>query len=126
MTVRISGTFKKDVREYNGLEHIIKQLIDSPLDRHVCVLKVETKKIVRDIADGGTEEPTVQVVHIEPLEGDDAEAAAKLLDAAYRKRTNRAEAPPDTIPFGDAPTSERPADEWLDETGTTSAKRGKK
>lgn len=66
MTVLISGTFKQDDRDLNGLTQISKELIEEPLTRHVVIGVVETKRVVRDIADGGTETPTVRFVQIEP------------------------------------------------------------
>ena len=62
MSVNISATFKADDRALNGLEAIEKDLIESPLDRHVVVGVVETVRITKDVADGMTETPTVRLI----------------------------------------------------------------
>jgi hypothetical protein len=87
MTVNIAGTFKKDQREYNGLEAIASKLIDDPLTRRVVVGVVETKRIVRDMADGGTETAVVRFVHLEAVDGDQGEQAKQMLAKAYTERT---------------------------------------
>lgn len=89
MSVNISGTFKSDDRDLNGLERITKELIEEPLTRHVVVGIVETKRVVRDIADGGTETPTVRFVQIEPLDGPAAERARTMLAEACEARTGQ-------------------------------------
>lgn len=91
--VNIAGTFKKDERENNGLEEIAKDLIENPLTQHVVVAIVETRRIVHNVADGGTRTPTVRFTQIEPLDGSDAEQARAMLDAAYRRRTGRPDGP---------------------------------
>lgn len=85
MTVNIAGTFKKDQRENNGLESIIDALVTHPLDRHVVVALVETKRVTRDVADG-TDTPTVRFVMIEPLNGEAAATARELLNKAQTAR----------------------------------------
>jgi hypothetical protein len=96
MAVQIKGTFKRDERENNGLEGIREDLIRTPLERHTIVGTIEVTKIVRDVADGGVETPTVRLVSVEPLSGDDALTAKKMLDAAYHERTGQT-APPATL-----------------------------
>ncbi|MEV7264678.1 hypothetical protein AB0N38_14110 [Micromonospora aurantiaca] len=93
MTVNMSATFKKDERINNGLERIARALVKDPLTRHVVVGVIECTRITRDIADGGVETPTVRFALIEVLDGDDAEQARQLLDAAHNARTGKSPAP---------------------------------
>lgn len=91
MSVNIQATFKSDDRALNGLEAIEKDLVESPLDRHVIVGVVETVRITKDVADGMTETPTVRLVHIEPmLSNVDEKAARKLLEKALKARNGGA------------------------------------
>lgn len=88
MTVNIQAQFKKDSRVYNGLDAIAETLIDKPTLRHIVVGVVETTRITTDVADGGTETPTVNFVQIEALDGDDAATARGILERRYAQRTN--------------------------------------
>jgi hypothetical protein len=96
MAVNVSATFKKDERDQNGLESIRPELIQSPLERHVIVATIEVTQILTDVRDGGVQTPSVRLVNVEPLTGDDALTARKLLDAAYHERTGQT-APPPTL-----------------------------
>ena len=87
MTVKIKATFKKDERAFNGLSAVEKELIEEPLTRQVVVGIVETSKVVRDVEDGGTESPTIRFIQLEPLDGEAAVDAKRMLDEAYQKRT---------------------------------------
>lgn len=98
MTVNVAATFKKDERINNGLERIARDLVKDPLNRHLVVGIIECTRITRDIADGGVETPTVRFALIEVLEGEPAEQARQLLDAAHNARTGRA---PQSALFGD-------------------------
>jgi hypothetical protein len=91
--VSISAAFKKDSRDLNGLESIVQELIDSPLDRRVIVAMVEVIRTTIDHRDGGTRTPTVKLLQIEPLAGDVAEQAQKLLAEAYTARTGMSHEP---------------------------------
>jgi len=95
--VNVAGTFKKDQRELNGLESIAQELIDSPLERRVVAALVETRRVVKDFADGGSERVVTGIVHIEPLTGDAATDTRKHLDEAFRARTGRDDSPADTL-----------------------------
>jgi len=96
MAVNVSATFRKDEREFNGLEAIRQELIDKPLVRHLVVAEVETIRLTTDVRDGGVITPTIKLVTVEPLEGEAAEHAKKLLDEAYHHRTGQT-APPPTL-----------------------------
>lgn len=98
MTVNVAATFKKDERINNGLERIARDLVKEPLNRHLVVGIIECTRITRDIADGGVETPTVRFALIEVLEGEPAEQARQLLDAAHNSRTGRT---PQPALFGD-------------------------
>ncbi|HET8643238.1 MAG TPA: hypothetical protein VFM37_14975 [Pseudonocardiaceae bacterium] len=123
MTVKIAAKWKKDERGYNGLESILHGLVDDGLNRRYAVVLLETVRVTREIADGDVEIPTVRIVHIEPLDGEVAAVAKRLLDEAYRARAGNA--PQDQLPLGDQggePVSERQPDEWLDDEPTTAKK----
>ena len=111
MTVSVSATFKKDEREYNGMEGIREDLIAKPLERHVIVAVIETIRLSTDVRDGGTITPTVRLCNVEPVFGDDAVIARKLLDAAYHERTGQT-APPATL-FDDMDPEDM--DDWGDD-----------
>lgn len=103
MAVNVQASFKKDEREYNGLEGAREDFIESPLERRIIVATVEVTRIMRDVSDGGTETPTVRMVNVEVLGGEDALTARKLLDAAYHERTGQTAPPPTLFDEGSAP-----------------------
>lgn len=115
MAVNVSATFKKDEREYNGLEGIREELIVEPLERRTIVATIEVTAITTNVRDGGTQTPTVRLVSVEPLSGDDALTARKLLEAAYHERTGQSAPPPSLFdegtPGNDAGGGEPPWDE---------------
>lgn len=92
MTVKVKGQWKKDTREYNGLDTDTnrKGLIEHPLQRRYAVVLLETSKVEILTQEGGTQVPTINIAHIELVEGDDAEVVASILDGAYQTRTGRA------------------------------------
>lgn len=91
MTVNLKATFKKDQKEYNGLddEPIRKGLIEEPLARRYVVAMIETSKVVKDIEAGGTLVPTVRVISIEVCDGDNAIVVKEILDTLFKTRTGR-------------------------------------
>lgn len=91
MTVNVKATFKKDQKEYNGLDDdpIRKGLIEEPLARRYVVAMIETSKVVKDIEAGGTLVPTVRIISIEVCDGDDAIVAKEILDKVFKSRTGR-------------------------------------
>lgn len=91
MTVNLSGTFKRDELDLNGLESIVDQLIEKRYENVLCAVLIRPKRIVDECDEGGAKRVVTKVVHIEPLTGDAAEAAKKYLDEAYRARTGRTE-----------------------------------
>lgn len=113
MTVNVAATFKKDERINNGLERIARDLVKDPLNRHLVVGIIECTRITRDIADGGVETPTVRFALIEVLEGEPAEQARQLLDAAHNVRTGRS---PQPALFGDTERDVVDATVWCGAT----------
>lgn len=109
MAVNMSSSFKKDDREYNGLEAIAETLTGDPLTRHVVVGIIETIRITRNVADGGTETPTVRFVHIEALSGGDEDQARAMLARSFKERTGRTDEAPTLF---DAPESDAAAGPW--------------
>lgn len=138
MAVNVQATFKKDEREYNGLEGAREDFIETPLERRTIVATVEVTHIDINVRDGGTQTPTVRLVNVEVLGGEDALTARKLLDAAYHERTGQTAPPPslfdDGVPGNDAhdvtndqPWDEREGDDAPAEDGDTEGpKRGRK
>jgi hypothetical protein len=91
MTVKLKGQWKKDTREYNGLDHEAtrKGIIAQPLQRIVVVGVVECTKVEDLVQEGGTRVPTMNFVQIEAVEGDPAVVVQEILDNAFRVRTGR-------------------------------------
>jgi len=87
MGVAIKAKFGKDTKAFNGLEAIVEDLLDKPLQEHYVIAKVSTVRITNDIEGGGVEVPTVSFKHIEVMLSDKEEAAAKkLFEAACKAR----------------------------------------
>lgn len=91
MTVNIKSTFKKDSKEFNGLddEVIRKGLVEEPLARRYIVAMVETSKVTTDVEGGGIIIPTVRLVSVEVCDGDDAIVVKEILDGRFKRRTGR-------------------------------------
>lgn len=94
MSVRMWATLPKD-HEANGLTAIEKALIADPAETHIVVAILNRKRLKIEDDDNETI-PTARIVHIEPLEGDDASTATVLLMRALKARTGA-----ETLPFGD-------------------------
>lgn len=90
--VKFKGTVKKDERPYNGLEYLSADMIRSAErgrpDRVYALVCFEVTKVVLDVEDG-SKIPTVRHVSVEPLVGEEADAAAKRIDELYRERTQQ-------------------------------------
>lgn len=84
--VRIAAQFVGEERSMNGLNGIVEELLEDPREEHYIVAKVKVRRITEDIEDGGIRTPTVNLVHIEPLDGKDGETAHRLLQKAYLAR----------------------------------------
>jgi hypothetical protein len=85
--VAIKAKFGKDKKVYNGLDAIVDDLLEKPLQEHYVIAKVRTARITTDVENGGVETPTVSLEHIEVMLSDKEEAAArKLFEAACKAR----------------------------------------
>lgn len=98
-TVNVSAAFAKDERHYNGLEAIAPDLIKdhAPLTRHVIIAVVERCALKIDDRKGGEMTPTIRLVTVEVMGGDDAELARAMLNRVYRERTGATEDPQMTL-----------------------------
>lgn len=129
MGVNIAAHYTKETREFNGLNDIVDELLDNPTVKRLAVVEYEVTRITRNIADGNTETPTINLIRVEPLDGTSAEDAQRLLDGAYTARTGK-ERPATLFDHlrggdiaegdsnaddadGDGPVSERTHDAWL-------------
>lgn len=133
MSVSIAAQWTKETRDLNGLNSIEQALIGQPLTRRLAVIELETLRTTKDFKNGGTETPTILILHVEPVDGDDAETVRGMLDRLYTDRTGKTEEPvartlldgQGSLFSDDAgdeqqdtagePVSERPRDEWLDD-----------
>ena len=87
MAVKISGSYKKDERAYNGLEAIAKDLIEDPHSEYYIIAKVGAKRITEEVDDGGSQSVTVKLKHIEPMLSSKDEAdARKVFERAAKAR----------------------------------------
>lgn len=87
MAIKISGSYKKDERAYNGLEAIAKDLIEEPHTEHYIIAKVGCLRIAEEIEDGGSKTVTVKLKHIEVmLSNKDETDAKKIFERAAKAR----------------------------------------
>lgn len=99
-TVTLRGTFSKDERPSNGLEQIADDLLKDQFGTHYVVGVVQFAGSNRP-GPGEHEVPAVKFLGIEPLVGEAAESAKKILDDARKTRgLGRME---ESIPTQDAP-----------------------
>ena len=96
MAVNWAAQFKKDERDFNGLDAYRQQLIDSPHERITIVAVLEVVRITKDIGDNTTT-PTVNTKFVEVMEADDAKAAKALLDGKFARRTGRTDTAPEDL-----------------------------
>jgi hypothetical protein len=91
MTVKVKGQWKKDTREYNGLdvEDVRKELMAHPLQRRYALCLLELSKVEELVQEGGTKVPTISIVHIELTDGDDAAVTQEMLENRFNVRTGR-------------------------------------
>src|SRR6266436_6727263 len=85
--VHIMGTFAKDKRPNNGLEHIADKLVKDELSPVVCVCVVVPYRYTK--LAGEELSPVVQVLAIEPVDGEDALRVRELLDKQRAARDQR-------------------------------------
>ena len=91
MTVKYKASFKKDTREYDGLDHepTRKGIIANPLQRIYAVVALDVARIENLVETGGQVVPQMKIVHIEPQEGDDLIVVREMLDKSFRERTGQ-------------------------------------
>lgn len=94
--VKLSGALPGD--EYNGLDDIAGQLIETPEKLQLCLVWLDVRKI-EDITDTAERIPVVRIRRTEPV-GDAKNAPQELRDLAlrlYEKRTGKTPLPIDQI-----------------------------
>jgi sirohydrochlorin ferrochelatase len=84
----MSAQLTRAQREFNGLDRIADQLIDQPRGTRYAVVAYEVKRVTDEI-DEGVEIPTVQISHIEPVDGVQAERVREILGERYQDRTGK-------------------------------------
>lgn len=89
MTIKYKGAFKKDTREYDGLdaEDVRKGIIVNPLQRVYAVVALDVAQVVNQVDQGGSLVPQMKIVHIEPQNGDNLIVVREMLDSSFRART---------------------------------------
>jgi hypothetical protein len=92
--VKLAAKFTKDQQPYNGLtdDKHVAELIDQPHERRYALVAYDVRRITEEIEDG-TEVPTVNLVHIEPLTGERAVKAKAEMKEMFHERTGRSDEP---------------------------------
>lgn len=90
-SIKMAGKLPKDV-DQNGLEQLYSDLVRDPRQSRVAIVVIDTAKITRDIANYETV-PTVRIVAIEPVDGDDSGKLRAMLQRAHAERTGNLELP---------------------------------
>lgn len=84
MGVTLSGAMPAE--EVNGLEAIEDGLLEDPTGERIAIVRFSVSKIVNNLDKGDTY-PVVRLAQIEPVSGEQGDAARELLKAAYFART---------------------------------------
>lgn len=90
-TIKMAGKLPKDW-DQNGLEHLYPDLVHNPRQQRVAIVVFDTAKITKDIANYDTT-PTVRIVAIEAVSGDDVGTLRAMLQRIHAERTGRLELP---------------------------------
>ncbi|QDY06138.1 hypothetical protein FJK98_02310 [Micromonospora sp. HM134] len=88
MAVKMAAQLTRAQREFNGLDRIERELLDQRRGTRYAVVAYHVKRVSDEI-DEGVEIPTVQITHIEPVEGSDADRVRELLADRYKDRTGK-------------------------------------
>lgn len=88
MAVKMSAQLTRAQREFNGLDRIADQLIDQPRGTRYAVVAYSVKRVTDEV-DEGVEIPTVQISHIEPVDGVQADRVRDILAERYADRTGK-------------------------------------
>lgn len=90
-TIKMAGKLPKDF-EQNGLEPHYADLVRDPRRSRVAVVVFDTAKITKDIANYETV-PTIRIVAIEVVDGEDAGKLRAMLQRVHGDRTGLLELP---------------------------------
>lgn len=101
MTVKLAAKLADDKKDLNGLEAILDDILADHTGRWVVAAIVEPVRITDEVAKGGLKIPTVGVVHIEVMLGDNTAAVRELIEKTYQARTGRT-----PLPFQDDEAAE--------------------
>lgn len=92
MTITYSAKFSKDTSDKDSLNTSVElhtRLTDNDTDVEDFLAVVVLHRKRAGIEDDGTHTAAMQLVHVEALDGPDAEAAQRVLDRRYRQRMGR-------------------------------------
>ncbi|MFI1195495.1 hypothetical protein ACH4T9_19870 [Micromonospora sp. NPDC020750] len=88
MTVKISAQLTRAQREFNGLDYITDVLVGQPRGTRYAVVAYEVKRVTDEIGEG-VEIPTIQITHVEPVDGVQADRVREILAERYQDRTGK-------------------------------------
>ncbi|MFI2663699.1 hypothetical protein [Micromonospora carbonacea] len=88
MTVKISAQLTRAQREFNGLDYITEALVGQPRGTRYAVVAYEVKRVTDEI-DEGVEIPTIQITHIEPVDGVQESRVRDIIAERYQDRTGK-------------------------------------
>ncbi len=93
MTVKLAAKLADDKKDLNGLTAILDDILANHTGRWVVAAIVEPVRITDEVAKGGLKIPTVGVVHIEAMLGDNTAVVRELIEKTYQARTGRTPLP---------------------------------
>lgn len=88
MAVKLSAQLTGENRELNGLNHIEQELIERPRGERFAVVRYGVRRVSDEI-DEGVHVATAKIVHIEPVDGSDADRVREILADRYHDRTGK-------------------------------------
>jgi hypothetical protein len=93
VTVKLAAKLADDKKDLNGLTAILDDILANHTGRWVVAAIVEPVRITDEVAKGGLKIPTVGVVHIEAMLGDNTAVVRELIEKTYQARTGRTPLP---------------------------------
>jgi len=93
------STKTPDATEANALIDLHSAIVSMPRERRLIVAEVIVKTVTTDTA-SGEQQATLQLAHIEAPTGADRDALEKIMDGAFKKRTNLQHRPDPTAETG--------------------------
>lgn len=89
MTVKITANFSRDRGEYNGLAAAWDQIVqdDGTSWSGYAVVRLSCRDVLTESATK-KRTPTVEITHIEPVNGEHERVVSDILRDAYQARTN--------------------------------------